>query len=385
VEDKVEGQGVNNNSEVEADRSGIIEELQQQRLPGKRTQRYFVGNGAYATPDGDAPCKVCGLHHGGDPYNCPNDLCKICLKPGHMSWDCTEIIPKSRKPLSSLAVCYRCGKNGHEAKDCSAASPNMRSVTCMACFRKGHVNCQKRPAYPRAEALPAGCLNCGEPRHGYATCPKPKQRSLHSRSSPHTSRFECFACGGVGHKAADCPKGPACFNCNQRGHMIKDCPQLIRKRTKKTTMHCYVCGRNDHTASQCFRRHRQKYGNNNNSPHTKGGGGGEGRVDGGQQRYKRSSRGERNQRQEQKSNISRLNEDAQNGTQEEITKSGKKKKKKRRKRKRDDDTNIQRPPTGDGRSKKKKGRKRPKSQTNKGRPGNIEGSGKKNKRSRHRK
>mmetsp|Transcript_135 Transcript_135/g.190 ORF Transcript_135/g.190 Transcript_135/m.190 type:complete len:179 (+) Transcript_135:94-630(+) len=131
VEDKVEGQGVNNNSEVEADRSGIIEELQQQRLPGKRTQRYFVGNGAYATPDGDAPCKVCGLHHGGDPYNCPNDLCKICLKPGHMSWDCTEIIPKSRKPLSSLAVCYRCGKNGHEAKDCSAASPNMRSVTCM--------------------------------------------------------------------------------------------------------------------------------------------------------------------------------------------------------------------------------------------------------------
>eukprot|EP00466_Bigelowiella_natans_P010911 jgi/Bigna1/137705/aug1.40_g12413 len=340
VEDKVEGQGVNNNSEVEAD------------------------------SDGDAPCKVCGLHHGGDPYNCPNDLCKICLKPGHMSWDCTEIIPKSRKPLSSLAVCYSSSSKQHIPTTLSTVSIIRDDGVDdhQACFRKGHVNCQKRPAYPRAEALPAGCLNCGEPRHGYATCPKPKQRSLHSRSSPHTSRFECFACGGVGHKAADCPKGPACFNCNQRA-----------------TMHCYVCGRNDHTASQCFRRHRQKYGNNNNSPHTKGGGGGEGRVDGGQQRYKRSSRGERNQRQEQKSNISRLNEDAQNGTQEEITKSGKKKKKKRRKRKRDDDTNIQRPPTGDGRSKKKKGRKRPKSQTNKGRPGNIEGSGKKNKRSRHRK
>ena len=151
--------------DVEDSESGNVPQVPQRPRPA--APRYWTTTATNPTTQAFAPPRkihdVCYLCAGTDHHSaeCPEEMCLICLQPGHGYKSCPE--------GGRICVCNNCGRVGHQRAACpelGKPAPDVSQCRCLSCGELGHIDCSPFEQRPRR----VSCFNCGTKGHAAADC-----------------------------------------------------------------------------------------------------------------------------------------------------------------------------------------------------------------------
>jgi hypothetical protein len=138
-------------SEAEVDTGRIVVSSETAHKPNKRPAQRRTNVCIF--------CLVREVNH-----ICQRLRCAECFQPGHVRTTC--------RSKSSRIKCTACGSSAHLKDSCphacytaSLRNPDLNTVRCLHCKKRGHVNCSKYPG-----PLPLRCFVCCDRGHSGSQC-----------------------------------------------------------------------------------------------------------------------------------------------------------------------------------------------------------------------
>jgi len=218
------------------------------------------------------------------------DRCFLCDKSGHLSKNCKNMSIK----------CLKCGRIGHIAQDCFAKTTiegnlireNFLDSTVELNIKNKDIfekNSSKLDKKDKISSII--CFKCGRIGHFAQDCfanttiegNSIKENNFHSSFEIYKNKSDsfqektkleknekissiiCFKCGRIGHIAQDCfanskvqgdsikeSKFHSSFELNRNNYNVFDKTINLEKNEKISTIICFKCGRNGHSALNCF-------------------------------------------------------------------------------------------------------------------------------------